>query len=184
MKSAQMMGFESPGDKKIAVSVRDWNAMKLAMWRNRVGWESAQNQAIEILERCEHVEHCPGLTSDTEPCVADKYETVDGDVQLVSKGCRDRELRMSALVILNNARQYAPIDARKLNDSTYFAPSREYFSEVLSSLGAAQIENEVLRELLRAAGVAVPEPPPNPGDHPALPAQPPVQLPPQSKEIK
>lgn len=132
----RLMGFETPGDQQVPVTVRDWEALRRAVWRSAVGWEIADKQAVEILERCEHVEGCPGETSETEACMQE---------------CRDRETRMSALVILNAARQHAPTDARKPADGPYFAPSREYFSEVLSSLHTAQVENIRLREELRPA---------------------------------
>lgn len=141
----RLMGFETPGDQQVPVTVRDWEAMRRAVWRSAVGWEIAERQAAEILERCDHVEDCPGAASETEACL---------------QGCRDREIRMSALVILSAARQHAPTDARKPADGPYFAPSREYFSEVLSSLHAAQVENTRLHEELhKAQGVALPHSP-------------------------
>jgi hypothetical protein len=67
---------------------------------------------------------------------------------------------MSTLVILNAARMFAPFDARRAASDPYFAPSREYFSEMIAELGATQIEIEVLRATLRDAGLEVPTPPP------------------------
>lgn len=187
MDPRKLMGIESPGDHKVQVTVRDWNAMRRAIWRSAHGWEIVANTALDILVGCDHVEGCPGLDSETEPCLTDRYEeasptalevrvertspvrsviaaivkwfgrrtraievheTPQRTSVLVSRGCPDRELRMSALVILNAARQHAPVDAARPVDE-YFAPSREYFSSVLSSLAAAQIEIEELREKIR-----------------------------------
>jgi hypothetical protein len=148
----EMMGLEIPGDRRVPISVRDWNAMRLALWRSSVGWGIVMRQAVSILDDCLHDPSCPGADSETELCLPN---------------CEDREKRMSALVILNAARQFAPVDARRAADDQYFAPSREYFSEVLSSLAAAQAENEILREALRRAGIEAPTPPPN--ETPAVP---------------
>lgn len=146
----RMMGIETEGDQKISITVRDWEALRRAIWRSAVGWEIIANQAIEILDRCEHTEGCPGAESEVEACLQDKrFKTEDGTTVLVPSGCRDREARMSALVILNAARQHSPTDVRKPADGPYFAPSREYFSEVLSSLHAAQVENDRLQNELR-----------------------------------
>lgn len=147
MTTAQkMMGFESPSDQKVAIRVGDWQALKLALWRSKVAWEIAAHQAEETISRCEHVAECPGEKNETEPCRSQ---------------CPDREQRMSALVILNAARMHAPINARKPAEGMYFAPSREYFSETLASLAALQVENELLHEALRQAGIDPPSPPPD-----------------------
>jgi hypothetical protein len=140
------MGFETPGDQRVPVPVRDWNGLKLALWRSKVAWEITAREAGEIIDRCGHMAGCPGKQDETEPCLHD---------------CPDRELRMSALVILNAARMFAPLDARKPADAPYSAPSREYFSEVIAALGMAQLENEALREALHTAGVQAPSPSPN-----------------------
>lgn len=136
----KMMGYEIPGDEKVPVPVRDWNAQKLALWKSRELATIAAREAELILNLCRHERRCPGIMNETESCVAE---------------CPDRETRMSALVILNAARQLAPADARKPAEP-YYAPSREYFSEVMAALAAAQVENEVLREVMRQAGIAVP----------------------------
>ncbi len=170
MDPRKMMGFENPGDQKIQVTFRDWGAMKLALWRSKTAWEIAKREATVILDGCAHAEGCPAAQDETRPCLADSYEKspqTDGETneeyeerpfERVQMGCPDRELRMSALVVLNAARMFAPVDARRPADGPYFAPSREYFSEVLSELGAAQIELAALREALREAGVPPPTP--------------------------
>lgn len=142
MNPSKMMGFESLGDQRVPIAVRDWNGLKLALWRSKVAWDIALRAAAEIIDRCEHAEGCPGKESETTPCLP--Y-------------CSDRELRMSALVILNAARMFAPIDARRSANDPYLAPSREYFSEVVAELASAQAELEALR----AAGVEMPAPPEN-----------------------
>lgn len=165
-----MQGFEVPGDQKIPVTARDWNAMKLACWRSKVAWEIAAREAAAILNQCDHSIDCEGILDDTRPCLSDRWEKspqADGETDeeytarpgvRVQQGCPDRELRMSALVILNAARTLAPVDARRVAADPYMAPSREYFSEVLATLSAAQVEIEALREVLRAAGLEVPAP--------------------------
>jgi hypothetical protein len=154
-----MMGFETPGDQRVAVTMRDWNAMKLALWRSKAGWEIVARQAAEIVQACHHLDNCPGKTSETEPCFGGiRLDSGPGEL-----GCPDRELRMSALVILNAARQFAPIEARKVANETYFAPSREYFSEVMSALSIAQAELEAMEAL----GVRI-EPPTNGETEPKL----------------
>jgi hypothetical protein len=145
MDSKKLMGFENPGDKKVPVSVRDWNGMKLAAWRAFVGFRRTERAALAILDGCEHEEGCPGIESEAEPCFAN---------------CRDRERRMDALLILNSARMYSPLDARKPADDPYFAPSRELFSETLATLGATQLELDALRAVVRQAGLTV-DPPVN-----------------------
>ena len=152
MDSRKMMGLDSPGDQKVPVPIRNWNAMKLALWRSKVGWQIVARTAISLVSRAQHAEGCPGKDLETEPCLP---------------GCPDRELRMDALVILSAARMFAPVDAKKIANEPYFAPSREYFSELVAALAAEQAENAGLREALRRAGVEPPAPPPNA----ALPAQ-------------
>jgi hypothetical protein len=159
-----MMGFSAPGDQKVPISVRDWNALRLALWRSRVGWEIAAREAADIVDRCAHTEGCPGRDDETMPCPSNRYE----NHVIVQEGCPDREQRMSALVVLNAARMFAPIDARKAASDPYMAPSREYFSEVIADLAAAQAELDVLRAALSAAGIAAP---PSPNPSPELPVR-------------
>lgn len=187
MQPNKMMGFETPGDQKIPVMVRDWNAMKLALWRSRTAWEIATREAAEILERCEHSGSCPAIEDETQSCRSDLYEKgpqAEGETDevyaaragvRVQQGCPDREVRMSALVVLNAARMFAPVDARRPANEPYMAPSREYFSEVIGELGVAQLEIEVLRAALREAGVPVPTP--SPLADPEFPGRTPAQLP-------
>jgi hypothetical protein len=130
-----------PGDQKVPVRARDWNALKLAAWRSRAALEISAREAAAIIDRCGHMTGCAGKEDETAPCLPD---------------CPDRELRLSALVILGAARMLAPADARRPGDGSYTAPSREYFSEIMATLAAAQIELEALHE----AGAHV-EPPPN-----------------------
>ena len=161
MEASKLMGFETPGDEKVPVSVRDWNAQKLALWRSRGLADLTIREALGILNRCGHKDGCPGAESETEPCFSTTYKKDDGsESEVLIEGCPDREHRMSALVILNAARQLAPADARKPADQRYFAPSREYYSEVMAALGSSQIENEMLRGLLREADIPVPQPEP------------------------
>ena len=148
MQPGKMMGFETPGDQRVPISVRDWNGMKLALWRSKYAWDIAARAASEIVDGCRHTEGCAGEHIETEPCLS---------------SCPDREARMSALVVLNAARMFAPIEARRPADQPYFAPSREYFSEVMAELATTQIERDVLLDALRATGAATtPSPPPNP----------------------
>lgn len=130
MDSKKMMGFESPDEKRVPIQVGHWNAQKLALWRSKAGWEIAARQAEEILDRCNHVDSCLAQVDETKPCAPD---------------CPDRETWMSALVILNAAKRFAPVSAAKLAKAPYYAPSREQFSEVLAELAASQAELETLR---------------------------------------
>lgn len=157
MDAAKLMGYEIPGDKKVAVSVRDWNAQKLALWRSKGFSEIVVREALGILERCRHKPGCPGAQNEAEPCLTSSFVRDEGSAsEVVVEGCPDREQRMSALVIVNAARQLAPEDARKPADEPFYAPSREYYSEVIAALGAAQIENEMLRAVIREAGLTAP----------------------------
>jgi hypothetical protein len=52
---------------------------------------------------------------------------------------------MSALVILNAVRAFGAAKVRRPADEPYYAPSREYFSEVIADLAASQAELEFLR---------------------------------------
>jgi hypothetical protein len=125
--SRKMMGFVSPGDSRVSITVRDWSALKLALWRSQEAWRIAARAAAEIVVRCAHVDDCPGKELESEQCLPN---------------CPDREQRMSALVILGAARMFAPVDARRPASEPYFAPTREYFSERLAELAAAQAELE------------------------------------------
>lgn len=141
MDFKKMGGWESPDDKQVPIKVGVWNAQKLGLWRSKVGWDIAARQAEDIVGRCKHTEGCPSEVSETEPCLL---------------SCPDREVRMSALVILGAARQFAPVDAKRLASMPYYAPSREQFSEVLSELAATQAELAAIR------GSAVTAPAENP----------------------
>jgi hypothetical protein len=152
-----MMGFETPNDQRVPVSVRDWTGMKLAIWKSKFALGVVMKQAIAIIERCRHDKDCPGATIETEPCYA---------------SCPDREIRLSALVALNAARMFSPINANQPHEP-YFAPSRERYSETIAELGALQIERDALLEMLRSMGVEPPAPPEN--TEPARLEQKPVQ---------
>ena len=149
-QQTKMMGLDTPGDQKVPVTARDWNAMKLALWRSKVAWDIVGREAAELVNRAAHMEGCPARGVETEPCLPD---------------CPDRELRLSALVILNAARQSAPANARKPADAPYLAPSRERFSEVVAELEVARAELEVLR-----------------GKQTTRPPEPEAKTPPQLKE--
>lgn len=150
----KMMGREVPGDQRVTITIRDWNAMKRAVWLSRQGWEIAARQAQELIDGCRHAEGCPGAEDDEAPCSGTPayFESESAEEGKVNVGltvqadaCPDRELRMSALVILNAAKQFAPIDARKPAEAPYFAPSREYYSALLAELAIAQAQIEELR---------------------------------------
>src|SRR5271157_5841857 len=128
MDNAKLQGLVTPGDQKVNVPVRHWDGMKRQLWRSKISWDIALKETSNLLARCAHMEGCPAKTSETAPCLPD---------------CPDRELRMSALVILNAARQFAPLNATR-SEGPYYAPSREHFSEVISELGACQAELEAL----------------------------------------
>ena len=137
MNSQQhMLGLDP--EKKVQVDTRVWFAQKLALWRSKVGWGIAVRQAEEIVERCRHTEGCPGATDEQARCL---------------ESCPDRENRLSALVVLNAARQFEPPNASKLANQPYMAPTREYFSDVIAELAACQAELENIR------GTAVTMPP-------------------------
>ena len=171
----KMLGFETPGDKKVAVRVRDWTALKLALWRSKRAWDIVIARATEIIDRCEHTEDCPALENETGPCSPDFYSSPEKDEEgnvlvpgvITLSGCPDRETRMDARVILNAAKEFAPVNAVARANEPFVAPSREYFSEVMTELVTTQLENEALRKALAEAGIEVPAPPPN--ATPALP---------------
>lgn len=170
----KVMGFTNPGDQKVTIPVRNWNATKLALWRSKVAWGIAMRQAQEILDRCQHSGGCPGLHDETEPCLADRYEPdEEGKPRQVQIGCRDRETRMSALVILNAGRTLAPVDAVKLANEPYLAPSREFYSEVIASFAALQAELDAVYEAIKKAGITVEVTPP-PQLSPSTPRLPPA----------
>jgi len=139
-RDQHMMGRDP--EEQALVDKRQWHAMKLAIWRSKGALEIATRQAIEIVSRCQHADGCAGQASETEPCRVD---------------CPDREVRLSALVILNAARQLTPIDARRPANMPYIPPSREYFSDVLAELAAAQAEVEALQARLDAVASAAAE---------------------------
>lgn len=162
----KMMGFETSADVQVKISMRDWDALRRALWRSSVGWEITMRAASEIIQRCQHIEDCPGASSETEPCLGGLGSDVEP--------CPDRETRMDALVILNAARMHAPVNAARAADQPFIAPSREYYSEILASFVVAQAQLEALR----AAGVTIPEPPSKGG----TPVLPPTNLQLQPKE--
>jgi hypothetical protein len=127
-------------EPKVQVDARTWTGTKLALWRSKVAWDIVARQAAEILGRCKHMTGCPAESVETEGCLPD---------------CPDREFRMSALVILNAARQSAPVSASKLAQQPYMPPSREFFSDVVAELAACQAELEAFR-----AAATLPPPPP------------------------
>jgi hypothetical protein len=131
MNNDRMMGLATPGDEKVSVFVRHWDGVRRQLWRSKVAWQIAVQEAASILEKCRHVETCPGKADEKVACVS---------------ACRDREMRMSALVILTAARQFAPLDAKRLAEGPYYAPSREHFSEVIADFMACQAELEELRK--------------------------------------
>lgn len=129
-KAMKMMGLMTPGDQKATIQVRDWEALKLGLWRSKRAWEIAQGAAEDIVRHCKHESECAGKTDESAPC---------------RPTCPDREIRMSALVILSAGRQLAPVEARKPADGPFFAPSRERYSEVCAELAAAYAELDTLR---------------------------------------
>jgi len=138
MDHNRMMGVVSESDRRYSVSVRDWDAMKRALWRSKVAWDIAQREAEALVKRAAHMEGCAGKDDETASCLAD---------------CPDRELRLSALVILNAARQLTQAGVSRPADAPFFAPSRELYSEILGELAACHAELEALR------GAKVTEPP-------------------------
>lgn len=145
----RLLGYDTDADRMVSLPVRHWDALKLALWRSKVAWDAVLPQARLLLEGCGHAAGCPGIESETEPCGPD---------------CPDRERRMSALVILAASRQFAPVDARKVAEAPYVAPSRERFSELVAALIAAEAELEALH----ARGYSE-TPPPQGGPPPQLP---------------
>lgn len=136
----RMLGIDTDGDKRIVIAVRHWEALRLALWRSQFAWEAVLPQARLLLEQCGHAAGCPATQSESTPCGPE---------------CPDRERRLSALVILAAAKQFAPVDARRPNDGRFVAPSRERYSEVMAALAVAQAELDALR----AQGQAVTPPP-------------------------
>ena len=130
MNDDKLMGLVTPGDHKVLVAVRHWDAQKRALWRSKYAWDIALKEATNLLGRCAHMTGCEAKTVETASCLPD---------------CPDRELRLAALVILSAARQFAPINAKQLANTPYYTPSREHFSEVVAELGACQAELEALR---------------------------------------
>jgi hypothetical protein len=114
-------------EKKVQIDVRVWFGIKLALWRIKVASDIIIKQSLEIVARCRHAEECPGAADERAPCLPTCPEP-------------DRENRMSALVVLNAARQFAPETASKLADQPYMPPSREYFSSIVADLAACQAE--------------------------------------------
>jgi len=130
MDPKKMMGFQLPGDEKVSITARDWDAMKRAIWRSKIGWEIVTREVTTLLSRFAHMEGCPAVSNEIGTCLPD---------------CPDREFRLSALVILNVARQHGPTIVRKPAEGAYFAPSREHYSEMLAQFAAAQAELEAIK---------------------------------------
>jgi hypothetical protein len=139
-----MLGLDP--EPRTLVDNRVWFGQKLALWYSKVAWDIAVKQAAEIVARCRHAEGCAGKSDESEPC---------------PEGCPDREIRMSAMVILSAGRQFAPPNATRPANQSYVMPNREYFSSIVAELAACQAELETLR------GTVVTMPPP-PNDPPQL----------------
>jgi len=134
MEPRRMMGLDTESDRLVTIPVRHWNALKLAAWRHKTAWDAVEPEARRIVDHCEHAPGCPATTDD-EPCNED---------------CPDRELRLSALVILAAAKQSTAVEAHRPANMPYIAPSREHFSEVLAELAAAQAELAAVRDEIAA----------------------------------
>lgn len=168
MNERQQMGFETAADQRVQISMRDWDALRRAIWRSSMGWEAVMRSASDILQRCRHVEGCPGQHDETVSC-SGRPPSFENPNAPQEAACPDRETRMDALVIMTAARMYSPTDARRPANDPFIAPSREYYSEILAALVVAQAQLEALR----AAGVEIPEPPSKGGTL----ALPPTKLP-------
>jgi hypothetical protein len=140
MTTHDWSGLETPGDKKVQVTVRDWDGMKRAVWRSKTGWDIVLREATERLAACAHMTGCPG-----RPASDSEDDRARAEKEPCLKDCPDLEMRLSMLVIINAARQCAPKIAPRPADAPYFAPTREYFSDVLAALTAAQLELEALK---------------------------------------
>lgn len=138
-RSQQHMAALEP-EPQTKIDNRVWFGMKLALWRGKVAGDIAVRQATEIASRCRHADGCAAIEDEFSTCLP---------------ACPDREIRLSALVVLNAGRQFAPVNASKLANQPYTAPSREYFSAVVAELAACQAELETLR------GTVVTVPPTN-----------------------
>ena len=145
MTQRHMMGLDP--EPRTLVDNRVWFGQKLALWKSKVAWDIAVRQATEIVLRCTHMTGCPAAPGAGTP------ESIEKETCLPD--CPDREFRMSAFVILNAARGFAPPTASKISGQLYTMPSREYFSAVVAELAACQAELEVLR------GTVSTMPPPN-----------------------
>lgn len=167
----KLLGEETDSDKKVSVRLGDWNAMKLHAYNSKTKWETVALEAERLLEGCAHLDGCPAADNEAVAClglremkrafaqIGVNATEEDGVVpavlpavgfapQAAELGCPDREKRISILVILNCAREFAAIDARRPAEGRYFAPSREYFSKMIAELGATQIEVDELRAKL------------------------------------
>src|SRR5580658_2171000 len=102
----RMLGIDTDADKRVTIAVRHWEALKLALWRSQYAWDAVLPQARLLLAQCAHAEGCPGITEESAPC---------------GPACPDREQRLSALVILAAAKQFAPVDARRPSDGPFIA---------------------------------------------------------------
>src|SRR5579871_3972974 len=141
MDPLKQQGYTTESDKKVAVAVRDWNAMKLAVWRSKHAWDIVAREAQALVDRAAHMEGCPAKDEkETATCLPD---------------CPDRELRLSALVILGASRQFAPVQATRIAAAPFVSPSRERYSEVIAELGACQAQLAAI-----AQTTPLPEPPP------------------------
>jgi hypothetical protein len=156
-QDARLQGFDP--DPRVTVDKRVWFGAKLALWRSKYFWDATFKQAAEIVARCQHMAGCP---AETEPetfraalLQAAKRQVNDDaqplrlalpeEIEPCLDDCPDREFRLSALVILNAARLFAPPSAARLAEQPYMMPSREWVAEIVAELAACQAELEVLR---------------------------------------
>ncbi len=142
-----MLGFQP--DAKVTIDARHWEALRRIVWRMKVAWGFVEQECLALVATCRHVDGCRGAVESTEPCRAE---------------CPDRQTRLSALVVLANAREFARADARKPGAS-YIPPTREYFDAIVSDLVAAEVALDEVRRKVVAATELVPaltEPAPPP----------------------
>jgi hypothetical protein len=144
-----MLGFQPEG--KVTIDVRHWDALRRIVWRMKTSWGFVENECNAIIATCRHVDGCRGAVDSTETC---------------HPQCPDRQTRLSALVILANAREFARADVHKPG-ANYIPPTREYFDALVSDLATAEYTlEEVRRKVADAVEPTLPAPTTNGSEAP------------------
>lgn len=121
-------------EKTIPVKERVWQSMRRILARQAVSWTHCLRESRLILDACRHDPACPSKRGDPGlPCL---------------QSCPDREINLSARVLLASALEFAgTLRLPSWTGTGYIPPTREYFDRILAELEAMRAAKDWLAEL-------------------------------------